>query len=122
MKLRRSRFATLLSLAALALVAGLIPASGVLAQAPSPTVYNIELIVFRNQSGAGGPEDWGIKPTPRGPDQADSPVTGRFVGAVPAAQYASLPIMSSGARYEPAGRPARNAATARRSAELNVAP
>jgi hypothetical protein len=87
MKLRRSRFATLLSLTALALVAGLIPASGVRAQAPSATVYNIELIVFRNLSGAGGPEDWGAKPTPRGPDQPDSPVTGRFVGTVPATQF-----------------------------------
>jgi hypothetical protein len=55
--------------------------------APSANVYTVEIIVFRNMTGAGGPEDWTAKPIPRGPDQPDSPVTGRFVGAVPAAQY-----------------------------------
>ena len=49
-----------------------------------PTVYTIELIVFRNLSGAGGPEDWSAKAVARGPDKPDSPVTGRFVQAVPA--------------------------------------
>ena len=33
----------------------------------SQTVYSIEVIVFRNMSGAGGPEDWGTKVVARGP-------------------------------------------------------
>jgi hypothetical protein len=85
--IRRHRLATLLSLAALTLVAGMIPASGVRAQTPSATVYTVELIVFRNMSGQGGQEDWSVKPVARRPDQPDSPVTGRFVGTVGAAQF-----------------------------------
>jgi hypothetical protein len=57
------------------------------AQTPSATVYTVELIVFRNLSGAGGPEDWSARPVPRAPDQPDSPSTGRFVAAVPATQF-----------------------------------
>jgi hypothetical protein len=57
------------------------------AQTPSATVYTVELIVFRNLSGAGGPEDWSARPVPRAPDQPDSPATGRFVAAVPASQF-----------------------------------
>lgn len=55
--------------------------------APSSTVYTVEIIVFRNLSGAGGAEDWSVKPQARRPDQPDSPVTGRFVTTVPASQF-----------------------------------
>jgi hypothetical protein len=77
------------TLSALILVfaASLMPASALRAQAPSATVYTVELIVFRNLSGAGGAEDWSVKPIPRAPDQPDSPVAGRFVAAVPASQF-----------------------------------
>ena len=54
---------------------------------PNPRVYTVEVIVFRNMSGQGGPEDWSVKPVARGPDTPDAPVTGRFVQSVPAAQY-----------------------------------
>ena len=54
---------------------------------PNPRVYTVEIIVFRNMSGQGGPEDWSVKPVARGPDTPDAPVTGRFVQSVPAAQY-----------------------------------
>ena len=81
----RTRFLTLLSLAALGVISGFIPAAA--QNAPSGTVYTIELIVFRNQTGSGGAEDWSVKPQARRPDQPDSPVTGRFVAAVPAAQF-----------------------------------
>ena len=57
--------------------------------APDPRVYTVEVIVFRNMSGAGGPEDWSVKPVARGPDTPDAPVTGQVRavdsgGAVPA--------------------------------------
>ena len=38
-------------------------------------------------SGAGGPEDWSVKPVARGPDTPDAPVTGKFVQSIPAAQF-----------------------------------
>jgi hypothetical protein len=57
------------------------------AQTPSATVFTVEVIVFRNMSGAGGPEDWNAKPVARGPDKPDSPVTGRFVQSLPASQF-----------------------------------
>jgi hypothetical protein len=55
--------------------------------APNPRVYNIELIVFRNMSGSGGPEDWSVRPVARGPDTPDAPITGKFVQSVPATQF-----------------------------------
>ena len=55
--------------------------------AAAQTVYTIEVIVFRNISGNGGPEDWGAKAVARGPDTPDTPVTGRFVQTIPAAQF-----------------------------------
>jgi Peptidoglycan-binding protein, CsiV len=54
---------------------------------PNPRVYTVELIVFRNMSGLGGPEDWSVKPVARGPDTPDAPVTGRFVQSVSPAQF-----------------------------------
>jgi hypothetical protein len=74
------------------LVNGLLLAAALLlpaahAQTPPPTVYTVEIIVFRNLSGAGGPEDWNIKPVARRPDTPDSSVTGRFVGSVPSSQF-----------------------------------
>jgi hypothetical protein len=55
--------------------------------AAAPSVYNIEVIVFRNLSGAGGAEDWGIKPVARGPDTPEGNEAGRFVQAIPSSQY-----------------------------------
>src|SRR6188768_1585195 len=55
--------------------------------AGAPTVYNIEIVVFRNQSGAGGPEDWSARSVARGPDTPDSTVTGRFVQTIASSQY-----------------------------------
>jgi hypothetical protein len=83
----RMRVRALMTLVMLSVAAGMMPASGARAQAPSATVYTIELIVFRNLSGSGGAEDWSVKPVPRGPDQPESPVTGRFVATLPAAQF-----------------------------------
>jgi hypothetical protein len=83
----RPRLRALLALFIVSLAVGLVPAPGARAQSPSATVYTVEIIVFRNLSGAGGPEDWSVKPVPRGPDQPDSPVTGRFVAAVAPAQF-----------------------------------
>lgn len=82
-RLRASCAALLLTLAA-----GLSSPPQALAQAaPPPTVYTIEVIVFRNLSGAGGAEDWGAKSTARAPDAPEAPVAGRFVQAIPPAQY-----------------------------------
>src|SRR5690606_37268262 len=53
----------------------------------SPTVYTIEIIVFRNLTGAGGPEDWSAKAVARGPDTPESPVTGRFVQSLSPSQF-----------------------------------
>ena len=39
--------------------------------AADQTVYTVEVIVFRNTSGSGGPEDWSAKPVARGPDKPD---------------------------------------------------
>jgi hypothetical protein len=55
--------------------------------AAAPTVYTVEVIVFRNQSGAGGAEDWGAKAVARGPETPEAPVTGRFVQAIPSSQF-----------------------------------
>ncbi len=71
-----------------ALLAGLVlTCTAAWAQTPSPAVYTVEIIVFRNMSGAGGTEDWSAKPMARGPEKPDSPVTGRFVQSVPESQY-----------------------------------
>jgi hypothetical protein len=75
-------------LAALALLVTLVSLPGAQAQtAASPTVYTVEIIVFRNLSGGGGPEDWSAKPVARGPDTPDTTVTGRFVQSLPASQF-----------------------------------
>ncbi|MEO8017182.1 MAG: CsiV family protein [Pseudomonadota bacterium] len=63
------------------------PRSAVAQTAPSQRVYNIEVIVFRNMSGLGGPEDWSAKPVARGPDKPDAPVVGKFVQAIAAPQF-----------------------------------
>ena len=80
-------------LAALAFLVALLSLPGAQAQAAaapaaaSQTIYTVEIIVFRNLSGAGGPEDWGAKAVARGPDTPDAPVTGRFVQSLPASQF-----------------------------------
>src|SRR3954462_3981620 len=58
----------LLAVLALALTAAASLPTARAQNAGSPTVYNIEIIVFRNQSGAGGPEDWNTRAVARGPD------------------------------------------------------
>jgi len=78
-----------------ALAAGVLTLIGAAAALPvaqaqtaaSPTVYTVEVIVFRNNSGAGGPEDWGAKAVARGPDSPEGNETGRFVQSIPAAQF-----------------------------------
>ena len=56
--------------------------------AVQPKVYTVELIVFRNLSGAGGAEDWTAKAAPRGPDTLPQPiVTGRFVQTIAATEF-----------------------------------
>ncbi|HEV8443825.1 MAG TPA: CsiV family protein [Steroidobacteraceae bacterium] len=75
-------------LAALAILVALVSPPGAQAQtAVNQRVYTVEIIVFRNLSGSGGPEDWTAKPVARGPDKPDTPVTGRFVQSVPASQF-----------------------------------
>jgi len=83
------RLPRLLSTAFMLALAGFaVSLPGAQAQtAPNQNVYTVELIVFRNLSGAGGPEDWGAKAVARGPDKPDSTVTGRFVQAIPASQF-----------------------------------
>jgi hypothetical protein len=80
----RSR--SLLAALLLALASASLP-SAQAQVAPNPRVYTIEVIVFRNMSGAGGPEDWSAKPVARGPDKPQTPVTGKFVQSIPAAQF-----------------------------------
>ena len=84
----RSRPRTLIAALLLTLTGVCAMLPGAQAQTvPNPRVYTVELIVFRNMSGNGGPEDWSVKPIARGPDTPDAPVTGKFVQSVPAAQF-----------------------------------
>ena len=72
--------------------------------APTARVYTVELIVFRNMSGQGGPEDWSVKPTARGPDTPDAPVTGRFVQTVSPAAFQLNDVarkLQNTANYQP---------------------
>ena len=87
-RLRPSRFQTVL-VALLAYVAGVASPSGAFAQAAAQNanVYTVEVIVFRNLSGGGGPEDWSAKSVARGADTPEEPVTGRFVQSLPGAQF-----------------------------------
>lgn len=104
MTLTRPRFTTLVTLALLVATAGLMPASQVRAQTPSGRVYTVELIIFRNLTGQGGPEDWSVKPVARRPDLPDSPVTGRFVAALPASQFRLNDVearLRNSANYQP---------------------
>ena len=67
-------------------------------------VYTIEVIVFRNMSGSGGQEDWSAKQVARGPDKPDAPFTGRFVQALPAAQYQLKDVetrLANSTNYQP---------------------
>jgi len=72
--------------------------------APSARVYTVEVIVFRNNSGSGGTEDWSAKPVARGADTPEAPVTGKFVQAIPAAQFQLNEVarkLSNTANYQP---------------------
>jgi hypothetical protein len=73
--------------------------------AASSTVYTVEVVVFRNMSGAGGQEDWGVKAVARGPDSPDAPVTtGQFVATLPAAQFQLNDVaarLQNTANYQP---------------------
>ena len=80
-------FRRFLAVLALALVSVSASVPSALAQTPNPRVYNVEIIVFRNSSGSGGAEDWNAKPVARGADTPDAPVTGKFVQAIPPAQF-----------------------------------
>jgi len=75
----------LLALAIVTVLASL-PSAGA-QDAATPTVYTVEVIVIRNMSGAGGPEDWGVKAVARGPETPDTSVTGKFVQLLPSSQY-----------------------------------
>jgi len=71
---------------------------------PNARVYTIELIVFRNMSGNGGPEDWSVKPQARSPDTPDAPLTGKFVQSVPASQFQLNDVaqkLSNTTNYQP---------------------
>jgi hypothetical protein len=84
----RSRLRSLAAALLLALaVVGVSPQPAEAQTAPSQRVYNVEIIVFRNMSGAGGPEDWSVKPVARGADKPDAPVIGKFVQSIAAAQF-----------------------------------
>ena len=83
---RPMKKAAFLRLPLLALMA-VMTAAPSSAQAPSPRVYTVEIIVFRNNTGAGGPEDWSVKPVARRPDKPDALVAGRFVQAISGAQF-----------------------------------
>ncbi len=79
-----------LSAVLLVIAGGLAPLRPVAAQntnQANQNVYTIEVVVFRNTSGAGGPEDWSARSVARGPDTPEAQVTGRFVRAVPAAEF-----------------------------------
>lgn len=72
----------------LAVTAGVASPAATWAQsAPNQNVYTIEVIVFRNMSGSGGPEDWSARPVARGPDKPESSFTGRFIQSLPASQF-----------------------------------
>ena len=92
-------------LAALVLVTLLAAIPGAQAQdGASPTVYTVEVVVFRNLSGSGGQEDWSAKSVARGPDKPESPVTGRFVQAIPASQFQLNDVaarLQNTANYQP---------------------
>jgi hypothetical protein len=78
----------LLAVLALAIAGVLASLPTVQAQtAGSPTVYNIEVVIFRNQSGAGGAEDWNARSVARGPETPDSPATGRFVQSISSSRF-----------------------------------
>jgi len=92
-------------LAALVLVSLLVAIPGAQAQdGASPTVYTVEVVVFRNLSGSGGQEDWSAKAVARGPEKPESPVTGRFVQAIPASQFQLKDVaarLQNTANYQP---------------------
>jgi Peptidoglycan-binding protein, CsiV len=96
------RLRTLL-VALVAYMAGVTMPGAALAQA-APSVYTIEVIVFRNQSGSGGVEDWSARSVARGPDTPETPVTGRFVQSLPEAQFQLNDIaakLQNTANYQP---------------------
>jgi hypothetical protein len=83
----RSRLRTLVALLLTVVGFSAAPPAALAQTAAAPRVYTIEVIVFRNMSGAGGPEDWNARPVARGPDQPETPVTGKFVQSIPASQF-----------------------------------
>jgi len=95
-----------LVIALVAIVMGVTSPGTAWAQAPAQNqnVYTVEVIVFRNLSGAGGVEDWSAKSVARGADTPDSPVTGRFMQSLPAAQFQLNDIsgkLQNTANYQP---------------------
>jgi hypothetical protein len=103
MKTRRSPGARPFVSLCLALLVAAVSVPAVPA-APSARVYTVEIVVFRNTSGTGGTEDWSVKPVARGPDKPESPVTGRFIQSLPAAQFMLNGIdqkLQNAANYQP---------------------
>jgi len=99
------RFRNLLRALTLAAVGMTASLPAVQAQdAGAARVYTVEVIVFRNNSGSGGAEDWSVKPVARGPATPDAPVAGKFVQSVPAAQFqlnALAQKLQNTANYQP---------------------
>jgi hypothetical protein len=79
--------AAFLRLPLLALLACAVVAPASAQTAAAPRVYTVEIIVFRNNTGSGGPEDWSVKPVARRPDKPDALIAGRFVQAIAASQF-----------------------------------
>jgi hypothetical protein len=84
---RPMKKAAFLRLSLLALLACAVVAPSSAQTAATPRVYTVEIIVFRNNTGSGGPEDWSVKPVARRPDKPDALVAGRFVQAIAASQF-----------------------------------
>ena len=97
------RFRSFAGALLLALVAASLPPANA-QNAPNARVYTIELIVFRNMSGAGGQEDWSVKPVARSPDTPEAPMAGKFVQSVPASQFQLNDVaqkLASTSNYQP---------------------
>jgi hypothetical protein len=99
---RFRRFGFALALALTGVAASLPSAQA--QDAGASRVYTVEVIVFRNNSGSGGAEDWSVKPVARGPATPGAPVTGKFVQSVPPSQYqlnALAQKLQNTANYQP---------------------
>jgi hypothetical protein len=73
------------------LLAALMACLPAFAQAPAANAYNVEVVIFRANTALGGAENWGVAPSRVvGTDEetaSGSAQVGRFVRAIPAAQF-----------------------------------